>query len=272
MEIYKHICTLVADFNYLFGVISHKYPNNDNIIVDRFDSFSESFNKSQVNLRFGLINEEIKELEQAVKDKNSVEIIDALCDILYVVAGAKVYYNLSVENFTKMTNKNEDMKKIFDSLDKKLDVDSIERFITSNDEIKKFLDKILNNNKVLSNLTELFVNTTKLKYHNLFLDHLIKFYDKTLDKIVFDVFEISKLLGIDIVHFFDIVHNSNMTKICDNESDAKDTVEWYKLNETRYKEPSYREINLNGKDYFVIFDMDTKKILKSTKYVPAKFI
>jgi predicted HAD superfamily Cof-like phosphohydrolase len=278
MEVYKHICSEVADFNYLFGVITHKYPNDDSIILDRFDSFSELFNKSQVNLRFGLINEEIKELEQAVKDKNSVEIIDALCDILYVVAGAKVYFNLSMENFanmtntTKTTNKSENMSETFDSLDKNLDIKSIETIVSSNEEVNKLVNKVLNNNTILSNLTELFVNTSKLKYHKLFLNHLIKFYDETLDKIVFDIFEISKLLNINIVHFFDIVHKSNMTKICDNEQDAKDTVKWYELNELRYKEPSYRKINYNDKDYYVIYDMDTKKILKSIKYLPAKFI
>ncbi len=101
MNPYKHICSKVAEFNFLFGVIDYNYPNTENILVDKFDSFSEKFNESQVKLRFGLINEEVKELEQAIKDKNPIEIVDALCDILYVVAGAKVYFNLPINDDTE---------------------------------------------------------------------------------------------------------------------------------------------------------------------------
>ena len=36
---------------------------------------------------------------------------------------------------------------------------------------------------------------------------------------------------IDIIHQFNIVHSSNMTKVCICEEDAKETIEWYKNNE-----------------------------------------
>ena len=78
--------------------------------------------------------------------------------------------------------------------------------------------------------------------------------------------------NIDIVKLFDIVHNSNMTKVCELEQDAVSTIEWYKINELRYKEPTFRKINYNNKDYYVVYDAETKKILKSIKYTPAKFI
>ncbi|KQM79196.1 hypothetical protein ASE74_01100 [Pedobacter sp. Leaf216] len=39
-------------------------------------------------LRVSLLNEELKELQQAISDKNIKEIADALCDIQYVLAGA----------------------------------------------------------------------------------------------------------------------------------------------------------------------------------------
>ena len=63
-----------------------------------------------------------------------------------------------------------------------------------------------------------------------------------------------------------------MTKVCIDIKDAEDTVEWYKQNELRYKEPAFREIEYNNKNYFVIYDCETNKILKSIKYIPAKFI
>ena len=41
-----------------------------------------------IKLRLDLIKEELNELEDAIKNKNLVEIADALTDILYVTYGA----------------------------------------------------------------------------------------------------------------------------------------------------------------------------------------
>ena len=41
-----------------------------------------------VKLRYDLIKEELDELSTAIKDKNIVEVADALTDLLYVVYGA----------------------------------------------------------------------------------------------------------------------------------------------------------------------------------------
>ena len=41
-----------------------------------------------VQLRYDLIKEELDELSTAIKDKNIVEVADALTDLLYVVYGA----------------------------------------------------------------------------------------------------------------------------------------------------------------------------------------
>ena len=94
-QIIDKICLLVSEFNYLFGVVDFTYsPDNSGILVDKFDSTNINFNQKQVELRYKLIKEESNELSQAFEQKNVTEIIDALCDILYVVAGAKVYFNL----------------------------------------------------------------------------------------------------------------------------------------------------------------------------------
>lgn len=45
-------------------------------------------------LRVSLIAEELKELEEAIKDKDLVEIADALCDIQYVLSGAILEFGL----------------------------------------------------------------------------------------------------------------------------------------------------------------------------------
>ena len=69
----------VVDFNFNFGVLESRtlVPKPDIITKD----------PQQVEFCLKLIREEMKELEQAVKDNDYVETVDALMDILYVVNG-----------------------------------------------------------------------------------------------------------------------------------------------------------------------------------------
>ncbi|SMC78572.1 pyrophosphohydrolase domain-containing protein [Moheibacter sediminis] len=50
--------------------------------------------EARCNLRVSLIEEELKELEEAIADNNIVEIADALCDIQYVLSGAILEFGL----------------------------------------------------------------------------------------------------------------------------------------------------------------------------------
>jgi len=50
-----------------------------------------------VNLRYGLIKEELEEFEQALKDKNLTEVADSLTDILYVTYGAGVAFGIDLD-------------------------------------------------------------------------------------------------------------------------------------------------------------------------------
>lgn len=149
----------VLDFNKAFGVETHHTKNN-NI----FDN-----NSKLINYRLSLINEEVEELRQAVKDRNLIEIVDALADIEYVVLGAYT------------------------------------------------------------------------------------------------------ALGIDADKAFDIVHSSNMSKLCVNEEEAKKTVEYYIANKEKlgYDSPKYRLSD--DKVHYVVYNESTSKILKSINYTPAKF-
>ena len=49
---------------------------------------------ARCELRVNLIAEELKELEKAIKDKDIVEVADALCDIQYVLSGAVLEFGL----------------------------------------------------------------------------------------------------------------------------------------------------------------------------------
>ena len=50
--------------------------------------------KKRCDLRVELISEELKELAEAIKDNDIVEIADALCDIQYVLSGAVLEFGL----------------------------------------------------------------------------------------------------------------------------------------------------------------------------------
>lgn len=66
----------VNEFNTIFQAKSY-----DNLTIQVLQD------KKFVNLRLGLIEEEINELLQAISDNDIIEIVDALGDILYVVYG-----------------------------------------------------------------------------------------------------------------------------------------------------------------------------------------
>jgi len=51
--------------------------------------------EQRCRLRLALIAEELKELEEAIADKDIVEVADALCDIQYVLSGAVLEFGLA---------------------------------------------------------------------------------------------------------------------------------------------------------------------------------
>ena len=64
-------------------------------IFDMFTVLPETYNgdmlqqhRDTAKLRYNLIHEEVTELREAIRDRDFVEVIDALTDILYVVYGA----------------------------------------------------------------------------------------------------------------------------------------------------------------------------------------
>jgi len=77
-------------------------------------------------------------------------------------------------------------------------------------------------------------------------------------------------LGIPADKCFDIVNKSNMSKLCETEEIAIESVRRYKEEvPQRYDSPAYRKSNC-GK-YFVVYNKNSNKILKSYLYTPANF-
>lgn len=77
--------------------------------------------------------------------------------------------------------------------------------------------------------------------------------------------------GLDLDEAFDIVHKSNMSKVCKTEDEAKQTVEYYEKNKDKlgYDTPAYRKSE--DDKYWIVYNKSTKKILKSINYTPAQF-
>jgi len=89
-----------------------------------------------------------------------------------------------------------------------------------------------------------------------------------LTDILYVVYGMYTALGINADDAYDLVHKSNMSKLCKDEEEAKLTVEFYKK-DGRYDSPDYRLSN-DGK-YYVVYNKSTSKILKSINYSPVKF-
>ena len=53
--------------------------------------------KETIKLRIGLIVEELNELKAAIKDKDMIEVADALTDILYVTYGAAATFGIDID-------------------------------------------------------------------------------------------------------------------------------------------------------------------------------
>jgi predicted HAD superfamily Cof-like phosphohydrolase len=108
----------VKDFNTQFGVKIYDQLQ-PNILNDQ---------PSNIEFAMKLIREEMKELEEAVKNKDYVETADALADILYVIYGMSCRIGL-------------DMDKIFNEVHE----NNMSKLCLTEDEAKESVQFYLNN-------------------------------------------------------------------------------------------------------------------------------
>lgn len=91
--------------------------------------------EDRCKLRVSLIAEELEELQDAIKDKDIVEIADALCDIQYVLSGAILEFGLGDKfrelfeevqrsNMSKACENEEEAKQTVEHYKKKKDTDA----------------------------------------------------------------------------------------------------------------------------------------------------
>jgi len=92
-----------------------------------------------------------------------------------------------------------------------------------------------------------------------------------LADILYVVYGAGISFGIDMDQAFDLVHRSNMSKLCPTEQDAIDTVKWYHNEflggKSPYDSPAYRKNPETGG--YTVYNQSTGKILKSITYSPV---
>ena len=79
-----------------------KQPDALKMVADFHETFRHPIlhipgipREDRCKLRVSLIAEELKELEAAIREKDIVEVADALCDIQYVLSGAILEFGLA---------------------------------------------------------------------------------------------------------------------------------------------------------------------------------
>lgn len=88
----------VVDFNLNFGVLQSPVLTPNPKVFDTDPNLVEFCMK--------LIREEMKELEQAVKEKDFVETVDALADLIYVINGMSCRIGVSMDAAFDLVHEN----------------------------------------------------------------------------------------------------------------------------------------------------------------------
>jgi len=93
-----------------------------------------------------------------------------------------------------------------------------------------------------------------------------------LADILYVVYGMAYRLGIDADRDFGLVHESNMTKFCSSEEEARATVAQYRAKfeagESPYDTPAYRRAT-TGANLWIVFNESTGKVLKNMNYKPV---
>ncbi len=221
----------VCDFNKAFDYKVYKY--NENAL--------ELYPK-EAQYRYNLIHEEgIVELGEALKNNDRVETMDGIADLLYVLYGACYTYDLNPDYM---------INKLFDDFYEQTKIE-----VFNNDYNYNYYYTIL-----VSDIQE--IKSCLLERKN-----IIELYS-VLVKTIIDTYKLGFSLRININKIFDIVHNSNMSKLCKTEEEAIKTVDFYKNEQTRYDSPYYYKSG----EYYLVKNQSTGKALKSINYTPVCFV
>ena len=92
-----------------------------------------------------------------------------------------------------------------------------------------------------------------------------------ISDILYVVYGTAASFGIDADADYKIIHNSNMTKLCKTEEEAKETVKSYEKQyqdgKSPYDSPAYKKAADDV--HYIVYNESTGKVLKSINYTPA---
>jgi predicted HAD superfamily Cof-like phosphohydrolase len=298
----------VQEFNRAFDMVSQEpetysgyYEDEQgHIQIDPFKNIRPAlFTDSPkiIKLRLDLIKEELSELNQAIIDKDFIETRDALADILYVVYGMADVLGIDIDTFfkneitnsinpnthekfievvAKYSNQGADLERpiglsnfnwvqvylaVYPALFLELDnwAQLTKQNILTNIQTK--INTAYNQLEQICN-SEITKNITAFHEIALYITQLLKW-----------VYCYSEMATINSDSDFAIVHDSNMSKLCDTEADAQATVADYltKFAEgtSPYDTPYYYELPKLGK--WIVKNKSTGKALKNIKYRKVVF-
>lgn len=234
-------------------------------------------NFKTVSLRVKLINEEFNELFTA---KTLVTQLDAIGDLLYVVYGAGASFGINLdEEFEKVFQFNVQHAKnssFYNSLNSE-----IKKIYFADDVcIRSNFQKILylcprigisihqpgipQPNYLVAEKSIKFRRLIKTLSHSLLMeDH--ESVKNILVQMLIALYCVGYFCHFDLDKLYDEIHRSNMSKLCNSEDEAKETIEWYTQNQsTRYPKVAYHK-SIDDKHY-IVFDQNTDKRLKSIHY------
>ena len=128
------------------------------------------------------------------------------------------------------------------------------------DEFNHSIEREINNEQIYDS------NGLKRKNGN-----FVEMVDGLID-MLYVIYGFGRYIGVDLDKGFDIVHKSNMSKLCKSKEEAIKTVEWYKNKKNEndqyvYDTPTYRKSKCGN--YWIVYNESTNKILKSINYKPA---
>ena len=242
----------VAEFNVVFDC-----PQIYHVEFDR-ENWIKPKTEKVLKYRCDLIKEEgVEEFGTALREKNRVEMIDAICDSLYVLYGAAWTMEIDVDYHFKQMFDND--VTIFKTLKK--------MYSTENNMNKK---------NMYNKLNQLYL---KFLNYELELRKVMLSGDGEFDKVVTLLFmmivttyRMGVILNFDVDEAFNLVHESNMSKLCKTEEEAQETVNKYKKDfetgKSTYDTPYYYKKNI----YYVVKNQSTEKVLKSINYTPVNLM
>jgi predicted HAD superfamily Cof-like phosphohydrolase len=212
----------------------------------QYDNFE---NNKCLKLRFDLIEEELSELKTAYNTSDFIEEMDACADILYVAYGMTYTYKIDSDTYLNYLIKD----------------NNLSLFQNIKNNIFEFKSKL----DLIQNIDTQFKKLTECCYAN------NKEWVNALHNIIIYVYDFQVIAKYDSDKIFTLVHESNMSKLCKTEEEAKQTVDKYKYeyeNKTSpYDSPYYYQLTDGAySGYYIVKNKSSGKALKSINYTQVQ--